>query len=153
MCMTLISILLAWSRAVFLLLTERVHIPMHNIVMMQIRSPMPQPEPIIMYWIVGSSQKWVVLLVVSATVVEVRFKESRGFANVVGSKHLSSIVKWNSNNNSNVTYSKKIKVIFPYTSLFITSYYPVVNMYNIDLIGFLLKFCENNTCISDPERK
>ena len=42
---------------------------------------------------------------------------------------------------------KKIKVIFPYTSLFITSYYPVVNMYNIDLIGFLLKFCENNTCI------
>ncbi len=48
---------------------------------------------------------------------------------------------------------KKFKVIIPYTSLFITSYYPVVNMYNIDFVGFLLKFCENNTCISDPERK
>ncbi len=82
------------------------------------------------------------------------FKESSDFVNdVVISKHLSSIVKWNSNNYSNVTYSKKkFKVIFPYTSLFITSYYPVLNTYSIDFIVFLLKFCEN-TCFSDPERK
>ncbi len=100
----LISILI-----VFLLLTESVHIPMHSIVMMHIRTPMPQPKPIIMYWIVGSSQKWVVPLVVSATVVEVILKGSSSFVNdVVVLKHLSSIVKWNSNNNSNGTYSKKI---------------------------------------------
>ncbi len=105
----LISILLAWSRAMFLLLTERVHIPMHSVVMMHIRTPMPQPKPIIMYWIVGSSQKWVVPLVVSAMVVEVMLKGSSDFVNdVVVLKHLSSIVKWNSSNNSNVTYSKKI---------------------------------------------